>query len=126
MPQVVKYLIENTQDNDLDYSREIADACVEAGDRKNDHHTIKVTRISKRFVVTVGCLFDNVLTQEVIEANTWQEAVLKHSKYPYRGKDENEQDKVADLAKQYPNPEEDEAFKQACFDCDTLIDWIEV
>ena len=126
MPQVVKYLIENTQDNDLDYSREIADACVEAGDRKNDHHTIKVTRISKRFVVAIACHPATLIKQEVIEANTWQEAVLKHSKYPYRGRDESEQDTVADLSKQYPDLEEDEAFKQACFDCDTLIDWIEV
>lgn len=59
---------------------------------------------------------ENDLRLEKVEAKTWQEAVQKHSKYPW-------QDEAADDKPSLQNPE---AFKQQCFDCDCMMSWIEV
>lgn len=66
---------------------------------------------------------DNELCVEIIEGKNWKQAVEKHTKYPYKG---SMQDYISvdELAKNYPDMDEDDAFKQSCFDCDTAINWV--
>lgn len=72
----------------------------------------------KTFVVGYIDWSDHELTLERIEAPTWQQAVMNHTKFPWRKKD-------GQVAEPY-RPTEEEAFKQACFDCDCMMSWIEV
>lgn len=59
---------------------------------------------------------ENELRLEQIDAHTWQDAVRTHSKFPWAGEADVDQ----------PSLQDAEAFKQQCFDCDCMMNWIEV
>ena len=80
----------------------------------------------KNFVVGHIDFFNHELTLEKIQAETWQLAVIEHSKYPYKGSDDSPMCRPEGLRETYPDMEEDEAFRQACFDCDSMMSWIEI
>lgn len=67
------------------------------------------------FVVGYIDWFNNELTLEQIKAETWQEAVQKHTKYPFSTDDY--------ILSKLTCPE---TFKQECFNCDCMMSWIEV
>lgn len=69
----------------------------------------------KTFVVGHIDWFDHNLTLEKITAVDWLGAVQAHSKFPFEApKDYSE-------ASHAP-----ETFKQLCFDCDCMMNWIEI
>lgn len=80
----------------------------------------------KTFIVAHVDFFDNDIKLEKIEAPTWQEAVEKHSKYPYKETEESSGQSAAELSKNYPDYTPEESFKQACFDCDSMMNWFEL
>ena len=60
---------------------------------------------------------DKDMLVEIVEANDWKSALLKHSKI---GTDE------ADLLSKLPSDLDLELVKQAFFDCDSMIDVVEI
>lgn len=66
------------------------------------------------------------LLLEKIIAESWMRAVEKHSKYPWKECEENSMITVEVLQNNYLEYTMKEAFKQSCFDCDTMMNWIEI
>lgn len=67
----------------------------------------------KQFIVGHIDWYDHNLTLERVEAKDWREAFTKHSK-------------AQELFSSDPVPEDLKAAKQFCFDCDCMMDAIEV
>jgi hypothetical protein len=75
---------------------------------------------------------------ELITAEDWKGAVRLHTLYPYREQtleaDENgysehiPETPVQNLINTYGGEyiSEEDAFKNACYDCDSLMEWMEV
>lgn len=93
--------------------------------------------MSKRFVVGYIDWYNHELKLQVFEADTWQDAVVQHENYPFLIADSSEDGPAKFIEpcevvtkdngdEHYPEMEEDEAFKQCCFDCDTMMNWIEI
>lgn len=93
--------------------------------------------MSKRFAVGHIDFFNNELKIQVIEADAWQDAVVQHDKYPFLIAASSEECPAECIVpyevvhkdngdEHYPEMEEDEAFKQCCFDCDSMMNWIEI
>lgn len=80
----------------------------------------------KTFIVAFIDWNDNSIILEKIEAADWMRAVEFHSKYPYKLADSDNFIKVEDVVQEYPEQVPEEAFKQCCFDCDTMMNWIEI
>jgi len=59
---------------------------------------------------------ENELRLEKIEAQSWQTAVSVHSKFPWKDEAQGDQ----------PDMSDPEQFKQTCFDCDCMMNWLEV
>lgn len=66
----------------------------------------------KRYAVARIDWFDNDLTIEIVSANDWREALTKHSKSFFND--------------EYPVPSNINAAKQACFDCDGMMEVVEL
>lgn len=73
----------------------------------------------KTFVVGHIDWMDHELTLERIAATDWPAAVRKHSKFPFA-------DKSCDREAILLDTLDGEGFKQACFDADCMMNWIEV
>lgn len=67
----------------------------------------------KRFAVGHYDLMDNVLSIEIVSAETWQEAVHKHSKFKDFDFDEAETDEL-------------DSWQELAFNCDTGLDCVEI
>lgn len=72
----------------------------------------------KQFVVAFIDWSDNELRLEKVEAADWRNAVHKHTKYPWHGELQDDPLAVGSLS--------EDDFKQQCFDCDCLMNWIEL
>lgn len=70
--------------------------------------------------------FNHELKLERIEAATWQDAVVQHSMYPYKGTENSDEILPQELSLRYEELEPEESFKQSCFDCDSMMNWIEL
>ncbi len=70
-----------------------------------------------RWVVSYINWFDNNLTSEIVEADSWHDAIFKHSAVAKNLDPEWH----ADLLKMDP-----ENVKQAFFDCDSMIEAIKI
>jgi hypothetical protein len=91
-----------------------------------------------KFVVAHVDFSNNEIVLEQIEAKDWQTAVELHSRYPYReqkAREENDEHAALEhipkttaneLANVYSNVDPEESFKQCCFDCDSMMNWIEI
>lgn len=73
------------------------------------------TSKSKTWVVGHIEWGNNELILERVEAATWQEAVQKHSLFPFEDEDVEFMSTISE-----------EDFRQRCFDCDSMMNWIEV
>lgn len=71
----------------------------------------------KTFIVAYIDWFDYNLILERITASSWEDAVVQHSKYPFKDSETDAPNAVITDA---------DAFKQECFDCDCMMSWIEV
>lgn len=67
-----------------------------------------------KFVVGYIDWFDHNLKLELIEADTWREAVSSHSSFPWKEEGYT------------PNMKDPEAFKHECFDADCMMSWLEL
>lgn len=90
--------------------------------------TMHQLKQNKTFIVGYTDLYCHELTLERIEAATWQDAVCQHSKYPYQGTEGGDNDYVSpdELSKRYPDLEPEQSFRQCCFDCDSMMNWVEI
>lgn len=85
-----------------------------------------------RFVVGYLNFFDHEMLLQVIEASDWKEAVVKHSKYPYAPQLPvgefvgSPVETPEELSAKYPELQPEAAFHQCCFDCDCMMNWVEV
>jgi len=80
----------------------------------------------KQFIVGFIDWSNHELILERIEALFWQEAVIKHSKYPYAPTMQRDLITPNQLASEYPEVSIEEGFRQTCFDCDCMMNWIEI
>ena len=80
----------------------------------------------KTFIVACTCLINCETVLERIEASNWKEAVQKHTKYPFKAYPEHEEEfrSVDEVIEQTDEQEDD--FKDHCFACDCLMEWIEM
>lgn len=69
----------------------------------------------KRFVVGYIDWMNNDLKLEIVYAKTWKEALAGHTKYPWKNEPQHA-----------PDTDDIELFQQACFDCDCMMNVIEV
>jgi len=79
-----------------------------------------------RFAVGYANFFDNDLQIEIIEADDFREAIIKHS--GFKAKDPKDADEIAkDMAEWFSSmPETMEDVKQFFFDGDALVDAIQI
>jgi len=72
--------------------------------------------MTKTFIVAYIDWYTHELVLERIHAASWQTAAALHSKYPWRN--EAQGDPLTFTSS--------DAFKQECFDCDCMMNWIEI
>lgn len=82
---------------------------------------------NKTFIVGHIDWSDHELILERCCGPTWQDAIIAHSKYPFMKCDEETGEQIEPTECEPVDPNEDEeTFKQKCFDCDCMMSWIEV
>ena len=70
---------------------------------------------------------NNGLVTEFHEAATWKEALRKHSVYQGEYKESTVSEKQDDMNEWFPGmPDDQEKAKQYAFDCDSMIEVVEV
>ena len=85
-----------------------------------------------RFVVGYINFSDNEMLLKVVEASDWREAVVKHPNYPYApqlpagGDPGSPLETPEELSAKYSELQPEVAFRQCCFDCDCMMNWVQI